>query len=231
MSRHLIAAFLAMAIAAPFSIAQGRGRISSSHTGFAHGGGRTGGHHQSNRFSRGIYPGLPFFFSDYDSGYDDSNDASIVDGSVATSAPRFVVLQPAADSLQTAKAAPLLIEWRGDRYVRFGGVRDTGAETKESGDSSRADYVRPTTATTEPPARSLNAPTVLVYRDGRSEEISDYAIVGSVIYAGGNYWQNGHWTKNIPLSALDLDATVQANQQRGIKFLLPSASNVVIASF
>ena len=82
----------------------------------------------------------------------------------------------------------------------------------------------------ESPAREL-PPAVLVYRDGHREEIPDYAIADGVIYVRGNNWQNGYWTKRIPLSALDAPATMQANQQRGVKFMLPSAPNVVIASF
>jgi hypothetical protein len=52
-----------------------------------------------------------------------------------------------------------------------------------------------------------------------------------MIYAHGTDWQNGYWTKQIPLAALDPAATIQANQERGVKFMLPSAPNVVIASF
>jgi hypothetical protein len=70
-----------------------------------------------------------------------------------------------------------------------------------------------------------------VYRDGHREEIPDYAIANGIIYAHGTSWQNGYWTKQIPLSALDPPATMDANQQRGVKFMLPSAPNVVIASF
>ncbi len=85
-------------------------------------------------------------------------------------------------------------------------------------------------APTPSPAREL-PPAVLVYRDGHREEIPDYAIADGVIYVRGNDWQNGHWTKHIPLAALDPPATIQANQQRGVEFLLPTAPNVVIASF
>jgi hypothetical protein len=72
---------------------------------------------------------------------------------------------------------------------------------------------------------------MLVYRDGHHEEIADYTIADGIIYVRGNFWQDGAWTKRIPLSAIDPVATLQANQQRGVKFLLPSASNVVVASF
>jgi hypothetical protein len=58
--------------------------------------------------------------------------------------------------------------------------------------------------------------------------VSDYAIVGVVMYARGDYWQNGYWTKNIQLSALNVPATLKANQDNGVKFTLPSSPNEVI---
>jgi hypothetical protein len=121
----------------------------------------------------------------------------------------------------------LLIEWQGDRYVRFGGA----AVKDESGAAAHPDYAEP--AATRPVVSPLKdqPPTVLVYRDGHREEIPDYAIADGVIYVRGSDWQSGGWTKHIPLSALDAAATVQANRERGAKFMLPSASNVVIASF
>jgi hypothetical protein len=125
-----------------------------------------------------------------------------------------------------------LIEWQGDRYVRFGGA----ALKDESGSAAHPDYAEPASAraAASPLAASPlkdQAPTVLVYRDGHREEIPDYAIADGVIYVRGSEWQKGAWTKPIPLSALDPNATLQANQERGVKFLLPSAANVVIASF
>jgi hypothetical protein len=130
----------------------------------------------------------------------------------------------------------LLIELQGDRYVRFGGAQ----ETQDRATSAHPDYEAP--AATEPPSSATQKeraaaqaaelpPAVLVYRDGHREEVADYAIANGVIYVRANYWQNGYWTKHIPLAALDPAATMQANQQRGVKFMLPSAPNVVIASF
>jgi len=124
----------------------------------------------------------------------------------------------------------LLIEWQGNRYVRFG----SPAETGEPGASAHPDYAEPTiTKRMKPPisVTQKEPSAVLVYRDGHREEIPDYAIADGVIYVRSSDWQNGYWTKRIPLSALDPRATIQANQQRGVNFLLPSAPNVVIASF
>jgi hypothetical protein len=120
-----------------------------------------------------------------------------------------------------------LIEWQGDRYVRFGGA----AVKDESGTAAHPDYAEPATARAAVSPLKDPPPTVLVYRDGHREEIPDYAIADGVIYVRGSEWQSGAWTKRIALSALDANATLRANQERGGRFMLPSASNVVVASF
>lgn len=61
-------------------------------------------------------------------------------------------------------------------------------------------------------------PSVLVFRDGHQLEIEDYAIVGDALYD----LTPGH-ARKIPLSQLDLAATVKANDDRGVDFTLPAA--------
>jgi len=250
MLRRLSIALLAVTAFVPLSRAQMRGAMGRpvfvGHAGFARGvRGGVGLHHEPRPFTRGMFLGSPFFYSDYD-----GSAPYIVEGDVesglGSAPPRVVLVQPvsADDSPRKTRLTPLLIEWQGDRYVRFGGAE----ETAERGTSKHPDYAEPTIAKTptkppakpamsatqkersESPAREL-PPAVLVYRDGHREEIPDYAIADGVIYVRGNNWQNGYWTKRIPLSALDATATMQANQQRGVKFMLPSAPNVAVASF
>ena len=232
MVRWLSIGLLVAAVSAPFSGAQMRG-------GFARGARGFGQHHATHRFTRGFYPGSPYFFSDYDSSdlypiYSDVQNG--VETSVA-SVPQILVVQPAAtgESAPRTPPRPLLIERRGDRYVRFGGA----PETEKGGPPAHADYeasaaARPSLSATEKERTEAQAAeltrALLVYRDGHREEIAGYAIADGVIYVRGD-WQNGHWTRHIPLAALDPSATIEANHQRGIKFMLPSASNVVIASF
>jgi hypothetical protein len=238
-------ALLAAAVSVPLSAAQmrgGMGRMGSAPHAHLARGGRSGfgPHHEISPFARGILLNSPFLYSDYDypdgSSYD-SGDTDGVDGAQ----PRVLVVRQAAadDSPRRAKPGPLLIEWQGDRYVRFGGAEETG----QRGSSARPDYAEsdvaksltksPASAPKEPAesrAKEL-PPAVLVYRDGHREEISDYAIADGMIYVHADYWQDGSGTKHIPLSSLDPSATMQANAQRGAKFMLPSAPNVVIASF
>jgi hypothetical protein len=71
-------------------------------------------------------------------------------------------------------------------------------------------------------------PTVLVYRDGHSEEVTSYSIIGASIYTKSDYWSNGAWTRTIQIADLDIPATLKQNQQRGVKFDLPSGPNEVM---
>ena len=75
------------------------------------------------------------------------------------------------------------------------------------------------------------APTVLVYRDGHREEVPDYVIVGRVIYAHTNRDRDSEGDydmTNIQLSALDIPATMRANRENGVRFVLPAGPNEVI---
>jgi hypothetical protein len=61
--------------------------------------------------------------------------------------------------------------------------------------------------------------TVLVFKDGHQVEVANYAIVGSTLYdlTGGR-------RQRIALADLDLTATAKQNDDRGIDFELPAAS-------
>ena len=72
------------------------------------------------------------------------------------------------------------------------------------------------------------APAVLIFRDGRREEITSYSIIGPVIYTKGDYWATGSWTRSIQVSDLDLPATFKENQERGVGFNLPSGPDEIV---
>ena len=182
---------------------------------------------------------MPYLYSEYDSEYDSSepyltsgdpipNDVASGETSMV---PRQILLaRPAStgDFPPSNKPRPLLIERQGDRYVRFGGIREPQGSGTSPEYEPDALPVLPRQTKAQP---AELPPSVIVYRDGHREEIADYAIINGVIYVSGNYWQDCYATKQIPLAGLDLDATVQANQRSGAKFQVPSAPNVVIASF
>lgn len=162
---------------------------------------------------RAIFLGTPFLFPDY----------AVEPVVVQAPQPQIVVVQqPAAPQTTDAvKPGPLLIEWQGDRYVRV-----TGNENRST--PAQPDYAATSIHRAAPATERDMPPAVLVYRDGSREEVRDYAIIRGVMYAHGDYWMDGYWTKQIQLSALDVPATLEANQQRGVKFILPAGPNEVV---
>jgi hypothetical protein len=208
----------------PSAIAQGHGggHGAGFAPGFARGFGVPG---WRAGFARAFYYGDPYFYSDYS----DYSEYPTPPGS-----PQIILVQPAPPAVAQpeAKVEPLMIELQGDRYVRIGGASSQDESAPVSGSQAAASpKTTPvvTSAQTSPthPAAPL-PPALLIYRDGHSEQVPDYAIAGGVIYARGDYWQQGYWTKSIQLSALNIPATIQANQEKGVNFVLPSAPNEVV---
>jgi hypothetical protein len=58
-------------------------------------------------------------------------------------------------------------------------------------------------------------PTVLVFRNGKQQEVTNYAIMGDSLYVFDQA------RKKIALADLDIPATVKANDDRGVEFNLP----------
>ncbi|MFZ0792200.1 MAG: hypothetical protein WAM65_00435 [Candidatus Korobacteraceae bacterium] len=65
----------------------------------------------------------------------------------------------------------------------------------------------------------IHAETVLVYRDGHTEEVQNYAIVGKTIWIF-----NEARARKVAISELDVPATKRDNEDRGIDFVLPGSS-------
>ncbi|HEX6906921.1 MAG TPA: hypothetical protein VF154_09955 [Terriglobales bacterium] len=131
-------------------------------------------------------------------------------------ATSVIVQQAAPQPVQEVKPAnPLLIELQGDRFVRL-----TGNDLNPPVGGGPA----------QPAAQQGDQllPVVLIFRDGHRQDVSSYSIIGPALYASGSYWTNGYWTQKILLADLNLPATVSANQERGVDFVLPAAPNQVI---
>jgi hypothetical protein len=78
--------------------------------------------------------------------------------------------------------------------------------------STPSDTPRPTPATRprpEPPAPS----TVLIFRDGHQAEVHNYAVAGQTLWIFSE-----ERARKVPLADLDLDATRNANEERGVEF-------------
>jgi hypothetical protein len=168
-------------------------------------------------------PWYPYFDSDY--GYDSEQAYPPPGVAGPTSAPAPAALAPPIE--------PLLIEWRVDHFVRM-----TLSEKASTEEQSGPDYAEKSTPrlsvagrkdAVQPTPREL-PPTVLVFRDGRKEEVSSYTIMSGTIYSKADYWSSGSWTKKIQIADLDVPATLKLNQEHGLKFELPAGPNEVFVS-
>jgi hypothetical protein len=119
-----------------------------------------------------------------------------------------------APAVPTSPPSPLLLELHGDQWVQVGNFTTPSGQTQ----TEKMQYQ---------PGKEI-PPAVLVFRDGHSEEISSYSIIGPVIYTKADYWSSGSWTRKIQIADLDLPATLKHNQQRGVKFELPSGPSEVM---
>lgn len=148
------------------------------------------------------YYGTPYFYSDY---YEPSDF-------------EYQPPEPSSPPIQVQMKTeplpdPVLLELHGSRWVK---VTNFG----ESSDRALA-------AETQIKVKAL-PPAVLVYRDGHIEELSSYSIIGGSIHTKSNYWTTGAWTRTIPLADLDIPATLQQNEKRGVNFELPSGPDEVM---
>jgi hypothetical protein len=196
------------------------------------GAGRTGG--ASGRFRQGhaaerrsTLLAYPYFDSDSD----------FVSGENYAQ-PQVIVVQasaPVAPPVPPAPRESLLIEWQGDHFVR-----STTADKTSAGAQVAPDYAEKSAAPLLTAGRSVPGqknvaqpprelpPAVLVFHDGRREEVSEYTIMSGTIYSKADYWTTGSWTRKIQIADLDVPATYKLNQERGVKFVLPASSNEVV---
>jgi hypothetical protein len=214
------------------------------------------GHRQgSPRFSPWWFLTEPFL-----SGLPGSSDPPKASSPVITLQSAAESLPPPGDQVPRP-GQPLLIELRGDRYVQIsldGTESDehsrqpdylremsgsAGAKSGRSqGDVGKTNVLSSRPRVSRGQVNTKNAlaagvlphelaPTVLVYRDGRREEVREYSIADGVLYARGDYYAVGYWNKKIELVTLDLPQTVKANQERGVRFVLPDSPNHVVMNW
>jgi hypothetical protein len=80
-----------------------------------------------------------------------------------------------------------------------------------------ADREVPAAAPAPPPREPDGPGTVLVFRDGSRTEVQSYAILGDTLYEVA-----ARFTKRVPLSTLDVPATIKVNNDRGVEFAMPA---------
>ena len=177
------------------------------------------GHHHhhgfNNGFNNGVFLGGPFWGGPF---WDDEGQ-QVVYEPPPEEAQQPVPLQQRIVQPSRPPAEPLMIELQGDRYVRVAGNVPQNQVTQREYESSRGKSG--TRSTSLPPA-------VLVFRNGTREEVNSYTIVGNTLYESGDYWTQGYWTRKVQLADLDLPETIRLNQERGVRFKLPTAPNDVV---
>jgi len=89
-------------------------------------------------------------------------------------------------------------------------------------DDYRAGLNQPRQQISQQPSEPVVAQpsTVLIFKDGHQQEVSNYAIVGATLYD----LSDGR-TKKVQLADLDLTATMKENDQRGVEFQVPAKAN------
>src|SRR5689334_5211892 len=120
--------------------------------------------------------------------------------------PVIVVEQPASDMSYAddeETAGPTIFDRRGRRERMLAPAQETVPEPAPAALSQPVDV-------SDQPA------TVLIFKDGHRAEIRNYAIVGDTLY---DFTSARH---KIALAELDLSATAQENDDRGIDFHVPA---------
>ena len=166
---------------------------------------RSGGR---NRF---FYGGWPYSAPDY-------ADAYPPEQMEQAPAPQAAAVTPPK---QEPVPNGVMLELQGSHWVK---VESFGSASgvPEGAAHAMAGPVGSSSAAKEIPA------SVLVYRDGHTEELRSYSIIGTTMYTKADYWSTGAWTRKIQIADLDLPATIEKNHERGLGFQVPSGPDEVI---
>jgi hypothetical protein len=133
--------------------------------------------------------------------------------------PEAIIPAPRAETPVAAPIRPepipdaVLLELHGDQWVKVNFA--TNVSNGSSQPIAQAEI------------KELPA-AVLVYRDGHTEELTSYSIMGPTIYTKADYWSTGKWTRKIHVADLDVPATLQRNHDRGVRFDLPSGPDEIV---
>jgi hypothetical protein len=180
-------------------------------------------------FNRSLLLSSPYFYPDYDYDYEPPTPE------VGPTPVQVFFTQPTQlPAAVTSPIEPLLMEYHDGRWVR---IANNGQQAESSQstqpNSGQASSLRQAITTPKETAQAPPElpPTVLVFRDGRQEEVKKYTIIGSVIYASEDYWTTGSWTTEIPMALLDIPATLKVNAEHDVKFNLPSGPHEIVIHF
>jgi hypothetical protein len=139
--------------------------------------------------------------------------------------PVYVPVEPEqAEEQQPEPPAPTVFEHRDQ--VRLAPNPTPGEETSDSRygqhyldqrDADQAAVPEATPEHHEMTAVEEQPAILLVFKDGREQEVKNYAIVGDMLYDLQTFVAH-----KIKLADLDLQQTIEKNEQRGVEFMLPA---------
>jgi hypothetical protein len=116
---------------------------------------------------------------------------------------------------QVAEQTPATVADReGDLFRQVDRLRDEVRRLREE-QASRGQAPQ-AALQPRPPVEEKAPTTILVFRDGGRREIQNYAIVGQTLWVFTE--RRAH---KVPVADLDLEATKNANDDRGVEFRLP----------
>ncbi len=124
--------------------------------------------------------------------------------------PVVVPAEPVAEEAEPDTPAPTIFENRASGYdPRY---------ASHYADSRATALIAPQAQEPSPADARQQIPVLLIYRDGHQQEVTNYAIVGSTLYDLGTFVAH-----KIPLAELNLQATIKANDDRGVEFTVPAS--------
>jgi hypothetical protein len=119
----------------------------------------------------------------------------------------------ASEDDSDSQGGPAVFDGRGN------GERSYVPPVKHSGPAHAAEQAEADAPAVDPDPPL--PPTVLVFKDGRTVEVGNYAIQGATLFD----LTPGHRRK-IAIAELDLEATRRQNDERGVTFQLPQSTRV-----
>jgi hypothetical protein len=174
-------------------------------------------HHPFHRFEplHGNQQPIPLFYPIYFPVYDNTSP-STADPNVAQ----------AADPAQPAEEAAAASNEDALRTAYLQGARDALRQDLDAAKASKAPDVKPSPKKTtvdeardkdKDPEETDNSPaTVFVFKDGHQIETKNFAIMGKTLFD-----LSGSALKRVQLNDLDSEATLKANDERGVQVKLP----------
>ena len=200
--------------------------------------------HRSGFRRSSPYTSLPFpFLGDflnlddlYSTGYPVASQPPVILVQTAPAMPDSsgYAAQP-KNNREPPPAQPLMIELQNGRYTRLSSTAANGEPLLPEPNHVQpakparlnSSHIAASNSITQASALDL-PPALLVFRDGHTEEVRDYAIADGFLYARGDYYADGYWNKKIAISTLNVRQTIEANAKHSIKFALPTSPNEVI---